>query len=925
MSWPAPLWESARVGLGATISTTGKGPHWLCGLVAAALLATVGAPSFAQESGASSADLEILDEDTLDDEDLFGDEELSEDDDLFGVTPEEPSLDAAAAEPEVVLEPEAGSAESDVLDPALRPPSSDIEEILIQGERGQGLEIDAATSATSFDAADLEAMGVGDVSDIASFTPNLEIRTAGATTPTFFIRGVGLNDFTANASGAVAIYQDDVALDLPALQLGQIFDVENVEVLRGPQGTGAGRNASAGAIKIYSRKPSGEMGGFIRADYGRFDFVDLEGALEVPLFRDLLSTRAAFRLSQREGIMHNRCGGSPLNSNQTRMLRPPRSVCDESQFALPGGLPLVPAGLETDLNDTDTWAARGQLRFLPPDTDMEWLLNLHGGRVDQLGQVGQALGTNENFLGSSTSQPAYNQQEIEDEFRQILLAQGGFSPEALARSRRILAKRLAKRPLDRKPFQGDYNLPGFERQDSYGVSLRGEWELPNVSVSSITGYEHYDRERLIDADYTSNRIFEFAIEDDSYQVTQDLTFAGELDDVALGWDAGAFFLTRELDYQQNTLASGDIRGLIQEYGETVWSFGIFSGFEWKFADDFELAGGVRFNWERKRFDVETITTTLNRCLNADTSCNAHVTESAPTGTLSLKYFFNDDVSAYAKYSRGWKGPQYNVGDSADTGSTSAITRADPESIDAFEAGFAGAWFDGRLELKGALFWYRYQDYQVFLITNDFGSPPQRRVENANDARVYGAELEGTLEPLERLVLNARFGWIESRFLDFTRSNVRIVRSQGNPPPPPRIFEVPIQYTGNRLPNTPRFKLSVNTEYTIELGRYGSLSPRYDFTWTDDVFFDPSEGRGAPNNDAELFLPDYTIGQKAHWLHNARLTYRTPGGNLELSGWVRNFTNETYKSLAFDASAAAGLIGNLLGDPRTYGASVTVSF
>jgi iron complex outermembrane receptor protein len=174
-------------------------------------------------------------------------------------------------------------------------------------------------------------------------------------------------------------------------------------------------------------------------------------------------------------------------------------------------------------------------------------------------------------------------------------------------------------------------------------------------------------------------------------------------------------------------------------------------------------------------------------------------------------------------------------------------------------------------------------------------------------------------------MNLRFGWIESKFLDFTRSNVRIVRSQGNPPPPPRIFEVPIEYTGNRLPNTPRFKLSGSAEYAIDLGRYGSLIPRYDFSWTDDVFFDPSEGRGAPNNDGELFLPDYTIGQKAYWLHNARLTYRTPGGNLEVAGWVRNLTDETYKTLSFDASAAAGLVGNLVGDPRTYGISLSVSF
>ena len=86
-----------------------------------------------------------------------------------------------------------------------------------------------------------------------------------------------------------------------------------------------------------------------------------------------------------------------------------------------------------------------------------------------------------------------------------------------------------------------------------------------------------------------------------------------------------------------------------------------------------------------------------------------------------------------------------------------------------------------------------------------------------------------------------------------------------------------------------------------------------------------EGRGAPDVVGDLFMPDYAIGQKAYWRHNLRLTYRSPDGSLELAGWVRNVANEVYKTLAFDASTAAGLVGNLVGDPRTYGISVTVSF
>ena len=115
-----------------------------------------------------------------------------------------------------------------------------VEEMVVSGSSAGGILADVArsNSVTAFSSQDLEAIGAADISDIASFTPNLEIVVAGSTSPTFFIRGIGLNDFNANAAGAVAVYTDDVPVNSPALQLGSLFDIENAAVLRGPQGTG---------------------------------------------------------------------------------------------------------------------------------------------------------------------------------------------------------------------------------------------------------------------------------------------------------------------------------------------------------------------------------------------------------------------------------------------------------------------------------------------------------------------------------------------------------------------------------------------------------------------------------------------------------------------------------------------------------------
>src|SRR6185503_5186410 len=198
--------------------------------------------------------------------------------------------------------------------PRTTPPTSDsnVEEIVVRSARQGVDDFSAADSVTAFNAADLQALGAQTIEDIAAFTPNLEIVSSGSTTPTFFIRGVGLNDFNANATSSVAVYQDDVGLNAQGLQLPTIFDVESVDVLRGPQGTGLARNASAGAIKIYTRKPSGQFGGFAIATHGNYNYQDYQGAVEAPLWQDVLSARVAFRWSDHEGYMKNGCGALPF-------------------------------------------------------------------------------------------------------------------------------------------------------------------------------------------------------------------------------------------------------------------------------------------------------------------------------------------------------------------------------------------------------------------------------------------------------------------------------------------------------------------------------------------------------------------------------------------------------------------------------------
>jgi outer membrane receptor protein involved in Fe transport len=851
----------------------------------------------------------------------------------------------------------------------------DVETIVILEAKSEpSTDFSVGDSVTGFGAEDLAALGAQDVADLASFTPNLEIVTAGATTPTFFIRGVGLNDFNPNSTGAVAIYRDGVAINAPAIQLATLFDVQAVNVLRGPQGTGLARNASAGAIKIYSRKPTGDFGGFLRADFGDFGYQDYEGALEVPLHRDVLATRLAFRLSKRDGTMKNRCGNAapPDQRNPYELggipVDPKWSICGEPVSTV-GQVSTIPVGLEETVNNLDNWAARGTLLF-EPTLEMSWLLSAHGSRRDEVTRLGQAIGTGSDFctdptkvcnppfagvppelrdragqsgglLGGPVNGDSYNANYVPREIRQRLnelapCVAAGTCQQPPVENR--LAFNLAKiqlaeelaRQLDSEPWEGDFDHTGPTSNDTYGGYLEGDIRLPwDIDFTTTTGYDAYERLVDIDLDFSPETLFHIETQDESWQVYQGLSFEGRLGDASqTAWEVGGYLLREELGARvQNDL--GDVSGagvLARDYSQNFWSAAGYVHFSHDFRNDLTLDGGVRYNWEQKDFDMVIFSvggSVPEGCEALDpfgqrSRCELRATWQAPTGTIRLTYAFREDTHAYGKYTRGWKPGTFNATASQFTGPTSA----EPETIDSFETGLRGSWFDGRLGMDAALFYYAYSNYQIFTAQQFLGGNPEFVILNANDAEVYGAELDAQARPWEGGYLNLRFHWLESQFLDFVKTDQFLNPAAGASD---TVVFKQTQNSGNPLPNSPRFKISLTGEQTVPIGRYGSVTLRYDGVWTDKTFYDPSAGSGLGDVNGDEFLPDDTIAQVAFWLHNLRLSWRSPSEAIEIAGWVRNLENEGYKTFAFDGSTFRQTTIYFVGDPRTIGASLVVNF
>jgi iron complex outermembrane receptor protein len=819
--------------------------------------------------------------------------------------PAETSSAAPVSEDELQPEDDADPNEDFVPEPSMPSPemSLDIEEILIIGEQGGMLVKDDTVSVISFDAGDLQVEGIKDIRDLANFTPSLEIKSAfAASNPTIYIRGVGLDDFNANAASAVAVYQDGVYMQSPAGQLFQFYDVQNVEVLRGPQGT-LYRNASAGAILLRSRMPEDEFSSSVTTTYGNYELWEVEAFLNVPIIPDILSGRLSGTWSIRDGITKNRCAANATEPNANRIPPP----CNRKTGT---GVRLVDPNLDDRANDIDYFAVRGQLLLSAPigQTETEWLLNVHGGQNNS--RAFQYQHTGLNFEG--TSEKPINI--------------GG-------RDRR------GYRDSDGDPFAGDYNIDGPEDIDLWGANLETTWvfgDNHDYELRNLVAYEWHDLFRVENTDGGAFQALETKYTDTSWQLSDQLELRGPIAESAAGdgdWTLGVYYLQEDLDVS-NFYDQGANANLFQVYTQEMWNFAVYGEFEYRIQPgceriscDFTLLAGLRYNWEHKSFDTAVEARTGNQPRNALTAVNDELWNDW-SGDFSLTWNYSDDSNLYIKYSKGWKGGHFNGGA---VSKFDIITAVDPEVVDSYEGGLRSSWFDNRLDLNLTGFYYDYLNLQVFIIEQTELGFPIPKLENASDAFVYGVELDMYAAPIDGLRITLNAAWVESEYEEFAVEFDDIFvfpRQRGQPPPDPRfkIIHRKFDYSGNTLIASPNWSATGSIEYDIPLpgevaGRgLGTLTPRFSFSWKDEMLYDQCGGRGNRCNFEQGFF-----GQDPYWVFNAALTWTSENEMFTLTGFVHNFMDEHYKTQSFDLSRNLGIILDAYADPRMYGITASIAF
>ena len=719
-----------------------------------------------------------------------------------------------------------------------------------------------------------------DIQSLADYTPNLSVNTGASSVsnPTIFIRGIGLLDFNSNAASSVAIINDSVYQNSPLGQLFSFYDLENVQVLRGPMGSVDARNATAGVIKVQPKRPNGTIDARLATTFGNFGLKEFDGAVSFPILDDRLSARIAGRLRQNDGITVNRCGITPNAGSCSRILGQISPLPPPGQNFGP-----VDSGLPASVNNFKDWAARFVLRF-QPTASQDWTLNVNGGQSRGYAYQFQSRG----------SQLAGNAE--------------GIGQDA-----------LGYRDTDRDPFAGDYDLVEDENLDLLSAALNGTVEFDSFNLRWTTGYSQTHLETARNFDASPNQFAHVFPDNSVWQVVQEINL-GSFRGADFEWDVGVFGLYERLDTTNVLLEGLIITTQEQQFSQKTGAWALYARGAYFVTEWLLLSGGVRYNWEQKTFDLTVSELPSQRFPLVQPRATRQQSEQAtwgePTGDIEIRWIPHDAVEVYGKYTRGFKSGHFNGGAFF---SAQLIDPVEPEFVDAFEIGMRATFVDGLLQFNAAVWYYDYEDQQVFALENTEGTLPLAQLLNAPRAESRGVEMDLTTTPIDGMRFQLSAAILDAKFTEFTvqRAFVPPQCPPATPPCPPES-EV-LDFSGNPLVAAPSFSMSAVALYDIVIGRWGTLTPRIDTTYRGKTYFSPGD------QTSTNLGPNEGASQEGYFLLNLRLGYVDPSDHFEVAFWVRNATNQIYLANSLDVRGGLGKYLDVYGEPRMYGTTFVLKW
>jgi len=795
-----------------------------------------------------------------------------------------------------------------------------IETVVVTAEKRAEAANSIGMSIQAFSGARLTENRVTSLKDLGTVVPSFTVSQGYQGVPIYSLRGIGFNTINLSATSTVGTYVDEVAYAYPFMMTGPFFDIQRVEVLKGPQGTLYGRNTTAGLIDVITNKPSDTLSASLTAEGGNYATHNFEGYVTGPLGQGL-SGRFAFRTEDSD------------DGWQTSNTRPNET-----------------------LGEKHNYAARGELTWQPEER-LVVNFTLNGWINQSDSEAAQAIG-----LTTSNQCPAtlcYLQTPG------LLSYLAKYPPTGASQADWEPA---AQRVANIGTGTG-LNMPLAENDDFYSAVVRADYALnDSMSLVSLTSYNHVRRNGTND---WSGAPYELMVVNEFGHVgsfSQELRLQGDTD--STHWIAGAYYGNDSIDDEDRTILGQNsivqlIRGLGQKILATpflnaiyntggytplemsqafrtytdrgaistsTWS--IFADADWKFADAFKLTGGLRYTQDHQGFrgcsaDVNgnmlPNENVVNRYLYTsfaggiphipdmidEGGCATFNAEFVPVFGIPARQFgelhtaLNEDNLAaraaldwtpakdtlvYLSFSRGFKAGDIPI---LPANIASQERPAKQEQVLAYETGVKTALFDGRAQLNFAGFYYDYYDKQLRVLFRDPIYTVLARLDNIPRSHAYGLDGDFAWAITDRLIAGASATYLQTYLGDYLG-----VASNGGSQ----------QYRGSQYPLSPEWQGALWASYSQPVGGGYAM----------DVLVNE---HFQAKSCADL-CTDPAFRLNSYALLNASIALHPLAGAWRVALWGQNLT-DVYTWTIVTGNSDVNV--RFAGMPRTFGASLSYNF
>lgn len=822
--------------------------------------------------------------------------------------------------------------------------------IVTATKRSENLQkVPVAITAVTSD--QLTKQGVFSTTDLNNSIPNLQVSSAyGETQPNFTVRGIGVGtEYNSNAASPVGVYVDEVYQSFRASHGQQLYDLEQVEVVRGPQGTLFGRNTTGGAINFITRKPQlkGDNG-FVTLGYGSFNRKSAIGAIEMTPVEDKLGIRIAGSYVDSDPYVTNVQPVGLIKSNPNV----PNSVAfgDHNAGISPGG--------------HESWGVRGQIRFKPSDTvDMNfkaYVAQSIGGQ-DSPQNHGPSLTNDTISLANSAFGFFYTP------LASTLFGNGydltRFLPPAYSASANGLTDR-----------QIAGNSIGMAETKTFGATLNVKVELSDsANLTSISGYDRTRNGLLprIDCDGTPYNVCSIGYASLSKSFNQDLRLdfsSGRFKGIIgayYGWDRIVTNNTPDFygflsDVNAaignpktyfNPAGLGREAGMVtalkatQDYTQERKSYAVYGEGSYELTDTLKLTVGLRYTKDKFAY-LNALTTfyddtgaprmysvsdyapggVFQRYFIGDSAAldasikplNRRDGSDALTGRAIVDWKPTEDTLLYASFSRGYRGGTYN---GLAFQSAAQVYFVKPEKVDAFEVGLKSRFFDNRLQFNISAFHYNYKAQQQQLL-----DPSSVTFLINLDGKLNGLDAELIFAATDTFRINAGLGVLDSSFDHATCPAAAI---SGTPPQVGNCISTgggKIDVGGNPFPYASKVSANVGADWDVAEVGSGKLTLHGDASYTGRYYYDvfgAYDYVGPQGSSVNSGKGPLHLGGGDYWLLNGRLSYNTEHFSIAVYG--KNLTNKLYYPNGINVEGSYGSDYLVRAAPRTFGVEVGAKF